>query len=262
MYRLTPYLLAGSLALTAVTLSAQGQDPFKAQPRDPAPTSSPHSQDPFDAGDEKGGKASPAKQADRAPAGEAAPKRNRSTNRRGNTDEVNDRIRAALDERTSQTFVETPLQDAVRQLSDTHQIPILIDRRALQEIGLDADLPVNLDLKNVTLRSFLRLMLRELDLTYMVKNEVLQITTLEAAEQNLIIEMYPLPDRLAGKSDQIVKALTATVTPDTWETQGGPSSVNVIDNVLVVSTTESVHGDVEDFMRKFEQAYKKRNAKQ
>jgi hypothetical protein len=64
----------------------------------------------------------------------------------------------------------------------------------LEEIGLSADQPVSITLKNVTLRSFLRLMLRELDLTYMIKDEVMQITTIEAAEQNLVNKVYPVGD--------------------------------------------------------------------
>ncbi|MCG8653615.1 MAG: hypothetical protein MI861_27505, partial [Pirellulales bacterium] len=75
------------------------------------------------------------------------------------------RISAALDDETSHTFLELPLEDAARQISEAHDIPIVVDRRALEEIGLTVDQPVTMDLKNVSLRSFLRLMLRELDLT-------------------------------------------------------------------------------------------------
>ncbi|MEL6108777.1 MAG: VWA domain-containing protein, partial [Planctomycetota bacterium] len=104
------------------------------------------------------------------------------------------RIEATLSQETSQSFLETPLSDAVQQLSDTHDIPIVIDNRALEEIGLDSDTPVTLDLKNVTLRSFLRLMLRDNDLTYLIKDEVMQITTTEAAEDNLVTKVYPVGD--------------------------------------------------------------------
>ncbi|MEM1069110.1 MAG: hypothetical protein AAGI63_09460, partial [Planctomycetota bacterium] len=103
-------------------------------------------------------------------------------------------IESALDNEMSANFVELPLGEAVRQIGEEHDIPIVVDNRALEEIGLSADEPVNLQLKNVSLRSFLRLMLRELDLTYMIKDEVMQITTIEAAEQNLINKVYPVGD--------------------------------------------------------------------
>ncbi|QDT10412.1 VWA domain-containing protein [Planctomycetes bacterium K23_9] len=104
------------------------------------------------------------------------------------------RIQASLGDETSQTFVETPLEEAVASISRMHDIPIVVDRKALEEIGLTPDTPVNVDLKNVSLRSFMRLMLRELDLTYMIKDEVMQITTAEAAEANLINKVYPVGD--------------------------------------------------------------------
>ncbi|MCA9138154.1 MAG: hypothetical protein KDB00_15390, partial [Planctomycetales bacterium] len=108
--------------------------------------------------------------------------------------ETERRIEKALSDETTQTFIETPLSEAIRTISDTHEIPIVIDNRALEEIGLDADIGVNVDLKNVTLRSFLRLMLRDHELTYLIKDEVMQITTLEAAEDNLVTKVYPVGD--------------------------------------------------------------------
>ncbi len=108
--------------------------------------------------------------------------------------ETERRIQKALGDETTQQFIEEPLESAIRIISETHGIPIVVDRQALEEIGLTADTPVTMDLKNVTLRSFLRLMLREFTLTYMIKDEVLQITSEEAAELNLINKVYPVGD--------------------------------------------------------------------
>lgn len=174
-----------------------------------------------------------------------------------NPNEAEAKIKASLSDETSVTFIQTPLSEAMQSISAMHEIPVVVDRRALEEIGLTADAPVTISLKNVTLRSALRLMLRELDCTYIVKDEVLQITTLEAAEQNLTLEMYQLPDNLAAKSDQVIKVLTGTVVPDTWETLGGPSSAMSIDHVLVISTTSDVHARVESFLEKLIDKYGK-----
>ncbi|MFK8113794.1 MAG: VWA domain-containing protein [Rubripirellula sp.] len=108
--------------------------------------------------------------------------------------ETERKLQLALSEETSASFVELPLSDAIQQISEKHEIPIVVDSRALEEIGLSAEEPISLTLKNVSLRSFLRLMLRELDLTYMIKDEVMQITTVEQAEQNLINKVYPVGD--------------------------------------------------------------------
>ena len=108
--------------------------------------------------------------------------------------DVERRIQAALGDETSFNFVELPLSDAVAQISERHGVPIVVDNRALDEIGMSPEDPVNLELSNVSLRSFLRIMLRDLDLTYLIKDEVMQITTVEAAEQNLVNKVYPVGD--------------------------------------------------------------------
>lgn len=162
--------------------------------------------------------------------------------------EMDQRIHMTLQDETSCNFAEFPLDEAARTLWELHDIPILVDRKALEEIGLTADTPVNITLEHVSLRSFLRLMLRDLELTYMVKDEVLQITTLEAAEQNLETRMYHLPELLSSKTDKVVEALQSAVEPDTWEVLGGPSTINSINHVLIVSTRSDVHQQVYDFL--------------
>lgn len=167
------------------------------------------------------------------------------------------RIRKTLDDETSQTFIQTPLSEALRVISDLHEIPIVLDVRALEEVGIDHDIPVNIDLRRVSLRSFLRLMLRDIALTYQIKDEVLQITTVEAAESELITNMYVLPKALGAKSEQVVKALTSTVHPHVWEVTGGPSSAVAIDHVLIISATSDVQLRTQSFLRTLRTAYEK-----
>ena len=164
-------------------------------------------------------------------------------------------IAAKLDDLTTQTFIETPLSEAMQQIATSHNLPIVIDRRALEEIGLDADVGVTIDLRNVSLRSYLRLMLRDFDLTYLIKDEVLQITTREAADQNLVTMMYTLPKEFEGKSDLVVKALTTAVCPDCWDSLGGPSTAVTLDHVLIISSTSDVQSQTQNFLAKLYLAF-------
>ena len=165
------------------------------------------------------------------------------------------RILATMDDETSLRFIDTPLVEALESVSEIHGIPILVDRRALEEIGLAEDTPVSIGLKEISLRSALRLLLRDLDLTYMVKDEVLQITTLESAEQNLVTRMYRMPGDLIRNTGEIVEALQMSVVPNTWSVQGGPSMAFTIDHVLIISTTSDVHHQVESFLNTLMEAY-------
>ncbi|MBU6277298.1 MAG: hypothetical protein KGQ61_11730 [Planctomycetes bacterium] len=91
-------------------------------------------------------------------------------------------------------FSETPLRDVISQLQDSQGIPIQVDTKALEDAGLDLDAPVTRNLSGVSLRSALRLILGDLDMTYLVKDEVLLITTKEKAAEDLIVKVYPVAD--------------------------------------------------------------------
>ena len=105
-----------------------------------------------------------------------------------------ERIVKALDETTSLEFVETPLSDVVDYLKDLHKIEIQLDTKALEDAGAGSDTPITKNLKGISLRSALRLMLGGLDLTYVIKDEVLLITTLEKAGTELVTKVYPVAD--------------------------------------------------------------------
>ena len=63
-------------------------------------------------------------------------------------------------------------------------------RAALDEIGISVEEPVTFSISGISLRSALRLMLQPLQLTYLIQDEVLLITTPEAADQQLLICVY------------------------------------------------------------------------
>jgi hypothetical protein len=105
-----------------------------------------------------------------------------------------ERITTQLDETTTIEFVETPLSDVVEYLKDLHKIEIQLDTRALEDAGAGSDTPITKNLKGISLRSALRLMLGGLDLTYMIKDEVLLITTPEKASAEMVTKVYPVAD--------------------------------------------------------------------
>jgi hypothetical protein len=104
------------------------------------------------------------------------------------------KIIAALDDKTELEFVDQPLTDVVEYLKERHEIEIQLDSRALSDEGVGSDTPVTRNIKGISLRSALRLMLGELDLTYVIRNEVLMITTKTEAENMLTNKVYPVAD--------------------------------------------------------------------
>ncbi len=104
------------------------------------------------------------------------------------------KILSALDQPTEVEFIDTSLKDALDFIEDLHKIEIWINEAKIMEEGIAIDQPVNLQLSGVSLRSALRLMLEPLQLTYVIRNEVMEITTLTDAETALSTRVYPVAD--------------------------------------------------------------------
>ena len=112
----------------------------------------------------------------------------------GKSGSAETRILAALDDETTFDYVGQPLKDVLDDIKFNHNIEIVLDNKALEDFGIDTGTPITRSLKGITLRSALRLMLGELELTYVIKDEVLQITTPEEADAQLLTKVYPVGD--------------------------------------------------------------------
>ncbi|MFN6302612.1 MAG: hypothetical protein ACK42H_10505, partial [Planctomycetota bacterium] len=93
-----------------------------------------------------------------------------------------------LEEPFSASFEERPLADAIKTISEMTGLIILIDEPSIAEEGLRSDQPISLDLRGnrIKLKNVLKNMLEPLNLTYVVKNEVVKIQSRRFMQQ----EMY------------------------------------------------------------------------
>jgi von Willebrand factor type A domain len=99
------------------------------------------------------------------------------------------------DQKTSVDVAEQPLAEWVTYLSDKFHIPIQFDTPALRDATIDpATIPVGVQVKDISLRSALKLILSQHSLTYVIKDEVLMITTNDKANTQLVTKVYPVAD--------------------------------------------------------------------
>jgi len=89
------------------------------------------------------------------------------------------KILEVLEKPTDAEFNETPLRDVIDFLQDFHnyQIQIQLDKKAIKDQGLDSDTQVTGKLKGLPFRSVLRLLFSEYGLSFIIRNDVLVITT-------------------------------------------------------------------------------------
>ncbi len=177
-----------------------------------------------------------------------------------------DRIEAALTQQVSFTFREQPLRDVIETISHETGLPIVLAAKRLEEAAINLKTPVTISLHDLTAEAFLRKLLGEFELSFIVKDELLQITTPVDAASQLVNRVYPVLDLVArwtpvSKASSAVKpgtaggrvgvadyeplidVITTTIDPDSWEDVGGPGAISEFDNagVLIIAQTRDVH---------------------
>jgi hypothetical protein len=153
-------------------------------------------------------------------------------------------------------YADVPLQDVLTQISDDYGIPIQLDKTALEEAGIGTDSQVTVTLHNISFRSALRLMLRTVQLTWIIRDEVLMVTTKESAEKQIDTCVYNVQGLVDDSDPKSVKALIdviyGCVQSDTWATNGGgQAEVRPLPSGLfVVSQTPAVQEEVSALLNK------------
>ncbi len=173
---------------------------------------------------------------------------------------------------------EVPLDDALKYVSRLTRLPIVADWNVLEQAGVTRESPTNLRLKGVSTRTFLRYLLRSVPkdepLTAYVDEGIVRITTLAAADRDLVLRVYDIRDLLvvipnftvddvgqggggfgggAGgngggeettqqeRAQPFIDLIQATVRPDVWDVNGGTASIRFFQGSLVVNAPRSVH---------------------
>jgi RNA polymerase sigma factor (sigma-70 family) len=162
------------------------------------------------------------------------------------------RISANLDQEILIEFVDAPLTEIVDYVSTARSIPIVIDTRALEDVGFAPDMAISCNFKAISLRSALALMLEPLGLTYVVRDEVLKITSKDEAETQLDPRFYRME---TDNPDELIELITSMVAPTSWDEVGGPGSIRAMNRShLVISQTDRVHDQVAEFLEKLHEA--------
>ena len=98
----------------------------------------------------------------------------------------------------------------------------------------------------------MRLILDDLDLTFVIQHEVLNITSKEKADEILTTKVYPVEDLLAGRRNwgPLMNTIKSTIQPDAWDDNGGPGSIQpfIVGSLLVISQKRDVHDEIRDLL--------------
>jgi hypothetical protein len=164
-------------------------------------------------------------------------------------DEDSEIIEEHLSQQVTIDLWEASLTEIVRWISAECEVPMLIDHLALADYGIFAEeWKITIQLREITLRSALRIILNSNELTYVVKDGILEITTPQEAETQLVTKLHPIQDLsvwLDDDLDSLIDVMTAIVAVDTWDFVGGPGAMESYGGCLVVLQMPEVHLQLE-----------------
>jgi hypothetical protein len=163
-------------------------------------------------------------------------------------------VLATLNEPSEFQWKDEPLAGVVKQVG--RRLPVVLHRRAIEEIGLSLETPVTAQ-GGETIGVALTLALRDLDLTYTIRAGSVEITTVEDAENNLLVRVYDVTPLVSFEGwpvtnrtidvQSLADIIFTAIRPHTWESgqQGFPSMVVGDRVVMVIRQLRETHAEIQ-----------------
>ncbi len=167
---------------------------------------------------------------------------------------------------------DAPLQDVVDYLAKQHNVPIILDPLMLLDGVVTPDQPVNAPRlgrpekadtaegssiwpHDVTLAQVLNVMFVELDLTWVVRDRIIVVTTVDIANDpsKLMIRSYDIEPmiRTGISSEAIVETIKANTNAMWDETDGTGGEILVVGDVLTIRQTYHAQQEIRRLLLKF-----------
>lgn len=174
---------------------------------------------------------------------------------------VNQRVEDALELPIGEwSFSDTPLAEIVFPIKDKYGIEVQLDVKSLMDATVSADSTTfTREVSKIKLGAALDLVLAEHDLSYLVRDGILLITTREEADSQVETRVYPVGDLVdppgpkgdkAAPYKEFIEILSVTIDPASWDKGGGPGSVASFPKgeALVVQQTWRTHHKIETLL--------------
>jgi hypothetical protein len=152
-------------------------------------------------------------------------------------------IDRAMDQRLTLTKGEMTLADFVELLSTQQSVPVLLDQRALADMGVAPDAKIKVDSPKATLEETLDSCLKPIHLTWTVGNGALLVTSQATAESTLETAVYKLLRPM--NPDALQRDIASKVEPTSWDNKGGPGSMAFWPGgAVVIAQTLAAHRQI------------------
>ncbi|MHB1423160.1 MAG: hypothetical protein ACYC3I_08200 [Gemmataceae bacterium] len=151
------------------------------------------------------------------------------------------------------------LQSVLDHLSKQMGQEVLVDKQSLDEANVTYDTPITLRFnKPISARTALKRVLADVGLTYVIRRETIEVTTVARAREMMTVRTYYVGDLLGVVSPllpavvndfQMIQAIgiilnqIQSLEPESWEGRGGPGTVTFdpARMALVVKQSAEIH---------------------
>ena len=177
------------------------------------------------------------------------------------------KIIEALDKSIIVDWNNKMLEEALQELSTKMDQNLFIDKKALKDLEIDLNKPTTLQANGVSTRTVLRQILAAQGLTFVVKDEAIQVTTVERARDMLVTRVYYLGDLVQGVGpfggapqwgtfldfqqtmanvETIVKSIQSSIDPLSWKERGGAGTItfHFPSMSIIVRASAEVHASL------------------
>lgn len=128
-------------------------------------------------------------------------------------------------------FAGISLSEALDFLRDVTGTNLHVNWRALEGVGVGRDTALNLRMRNIPMRTVLKLVLSEAGsgdlLAYYVDGDVIEVTTREIADRDLVTRIYPVDDLIMDVPDFVGPDMSLQ-----GSTAGGQGSGNIFGGTI------------------------------
>ncbi|MEC8554611.1 MAG: hypothetical protein VXZ82_06350 [Planctomycetota bacterium] len=154
---------------------------------------------------------------------------------------VHEDLRKLTESKVDASFTNVPLSDVVAQLGEESGASIVLSSRALRQVGVRARQPMSLKLEAQPLRLALDLIGRDLDLTWQLRNGLLEMTTEDLLEYHTAV--YDVRDLCRDDRENLAlaQAIVQQTVPQDWMENGGLGVIEFVKpGVMVVYHTQQM----------------------
>lgn len=158
-----------------------------------------------------------------------------------------ERNRECLYQKFEFEFKQTSLQEVARWLTEQTGTDFVLNVAEIELEGLaDIDSPITAKGRG-SVREILRQILDPLEMTYIVNESNIELTTKDNANEEPRIRFYDLSYILPNSANltALTAAIGQSVAPLDWDTQGGQSTMSIVGSMMIVSAPDMTHHRIE-----------------